>query len=128
MAIKNYRVNYGVHYVPNLDFKPGSSDPALSHIAAAAGSVIALEEERALPHTKSLGQYKPKLSQTTDKPRIEELGSSGLAAALAQPAPPPEGQETPRLGPEVTKPAPAAAPEPPLKPAGVPQSAPAVKK
>lgn len=74
MAKKFYRVNYGNHSIPNPDYKPGSDDPIRSHVNAGAGSIIELDEERAEAFTKSFGGYAPKLSETTDKPKIIVVG------------------------------------------------------
>lgn len=77
MAKKNYRVMYGDHMIPNPAFKLGSDDPSASHISAPAGSVITLDEERAVAFTKVLpgSPIGPKLKETTDKPHIETFNS-----------------------------------------------------
>lgn len=84
MAKKNYRVMYGDHMIPNPEFKLGMDDPVHSHISAPKGSIITLDEERAIAFTKVLpgSPIGPKLVETSDKPQL--VTSNAVAAPSDQ--------------------------------------------
>jgi hypothetical protein len=78
MAKKNYRVMFGDHMVPNPDYNPDVHEPKSKYLSVPAGSVVAIEEERAVAFTKVLPGTPggPKLVETTDQPRVEAFGKS----------------------------------------------------
>jgi hypothetical protein len=87
MAKKNYRVMFGDHMVPNPEYNPENDEPKSKYIAAPAGSVVTLEEERAVAFTKVLPGTPggPKLVETTDQPRTEAFGKAPVAQVVPKP-------------------------------------------
>lgn len=82
---KNYRVMFGDHMIPNPNYKEERDEPGVKYISAPAGSIITLDEDRAVAFTKVLPGTPggPKLVETTDQPRTESLGKAPAPAPKA---------------------------------------------